>query len=228
MKAFTLPNGSGVLLHELSQADWDALRKWAQKTYIADVSSAIDGMSDAVQYALIREAVEQVTNAAFDLGLCLEILFGSPVGLARVHYQMIQNPGISFNAFFAQVFPHSLYLRTGLDAYAEGFIVLNKMCEAVYGAPIDQVFWSGDTLVKNEEAGEAEVPNEELVEQETPAESEGTPPEPPESLQDVPEQPIEDIQGEGDKDETEPVTESEPVVNEIKDGVVDEKDSEHI
>lgn len=197
MKAFTLPNGSGVLLHELSQSDWDALRKWAQKTYIADVSSAVDGMSEQLQYSLIREAVDLVTNSSFDMGLCLEILFGSPVGLARVHYQMIHSPGLSFNDFFNQVFPHSLYLRTGLEVYAKGFVVLNGMCEAVYGAPIDKVFWNNDTLVQEEEekddtpAESAQGPEESPVAEEAgdSAVNEETPSETPVELEtvDVPE-----------------------------------------
>lgn len=153
MKAFTLPDGSGVLLHELTQEDWNQLRRWAQKTYIEDVSSAVNGMSEQMQYIMIREAVDVVTNASFDMGLCLEILFGSPVGVARVHYQMIQNPNIPFESFFGMVFPHSLFMRAGIEAYTEGFIVLNQMCETVYGAPIDKVFWSSDVLEKKEESG---------------------------------------------------------------------------
>ena len=174
MKAFTLPDGSGVLLHELTQDDWNQLRRWAQKTYIEDVSSAVNSMSEQMQYILIREAVDVVTNASFDMGLCLEILFGSPVGVARVHYQMIQNPNIPFESFFGMIFPHSLFMRTGIEAYTEGFVVLNQMCETVYGAPIDKVFWSSDVLEKKEESGtetEESTPEEnETEETETVAE----------------------------------------------------------
>lgn len=174
MKAFTLPDGSGVLLHELAQSDWEQLRRWAQKTYIEDVSSAVNTMSEQMQYVLIREAVNVVTAASFDMGLCLEILFGSPVGVARVHYQMVQNPNIPFESFFGMVFPRSLFMRTGIEAYTEGFTVLNQMCETVYGAPIDKVFWSSDVLEKKEESGaetEESAPEEnETEETETVAE----------------------------------------------------------
>ena len=124
-KTFTLPNGQSVLIGKLSQKDYMEINSWVQQRYIENVTQMTRFMEPQEKQEFMLAALSHASKLAFHCGDGMEILFATPLGMAKLTYAMIRNPPMSFDEFNEMVFP-------GGWINAEGFTMIGDMTNAVY------------------------------------------------------------------------------------------------
>lgn len=124
--SFELPSGQAVLLKPLKREDYEELNKWVRKQYLENVREACIGLNPAEKQDLLEAALSHAAKLSFQHGDGREILLESAYGLARLVYQMIYKPEMSFDRFNSVLFPDGFMTVEGMDT-------LSAMLETGYG-----------------------------------------------------------------------------------------------
>lgn len=122
---FELPNGKIVVIGPLKQENFENISKWIRLRYLQNVRSVISEFSPKEQEAIISRAVKDAALMSVRTEDGLEVLYESVHGYARLCYEMIQSPTITFDDFEGIIFPDE-------SDYSKYIGVLNDMFFAVY------------------------------------------------------------------------------------------------
>ncbi|NLW48846.1 MAG: hypothetical protein GXY86_16150 [Firmicutes bacterium] len=131
---FELPNGRVVNIGPLKQANFDNISKWIRLRYMQNIRSVMSGLSSQEQELILVRAAKDAALMSVRTEEGLQVLYESVHGYARLCYEMIQNPTISFDEFDAIIFPDE-------TNYSKHAGVLNDMFFAVY----DKLFFENIT-----------------------------------------------------------------------------------
>jgi len=102
---FTLPNGTHLLLKHITQKDFEDLDVWVRQQYMKNTNQATEGMNVVEKQEFRLAALAYAATLTFQYGEGRDILYGSAWGMARLMYQMIQNPPFSFDEFKVMLYP---------------------------------------------------------------------------------------------------------------------------
>ena len=111
---FELPNGETVLIKHITSKDYDELNTWIRKQYMENCGEATQYMNIVEKQEFMLAALAHAASLTFLYGDGRDILFGSVYGMARLCYQMIQNPPFSFEKFKNMLFPEDFIEEQGV------------------------------------------------------------------------------------------------------------------
>ncbi len=137
---FTLPNGLVIQIGPLQQESFENLNKWIRRRYLQNIRSVLADFPIDEQEKLLNRAVKDAALMSVKTEEGLQVLYESINGYARLCYEMIKNPTISFEEFCKIVFPND----NEYGAYAD---VLHDMFFTVY----DKMFMDNVTQMFTEE-----------------------------------------------------------------------------
>ena len=144
-KDFTLPNGNVVKLGILKEQNFENLTKWIRQQYMRNIREAISELPKAEQDSIMFKAASEAALMSSRTEDGLKVLYESVHGYARMCYELIQNPSISFDDFDKMTFAGG--------SYVDGLESLNKMFYTVYGemfAENMELFFGDDEQMKQE------------------------------------------------------------------------------
>ena len=123
---FTLPDGTNVLVRE-------------------NVREAWLGLGEQEKMELRLAALSRAATLTFQEGEGRDILLSDIQGFARLGYQLIDNPGLTFDEYFKIIYPDGVLTEEGLKNIID-------MMNAAYGGEAELPVDLGDSV--NEETKE--------------------------------------------------------------------------
>lgn len=111
---FTLPNGTAITLKHITQKDYEELDKWVRQQYMKNVTEATRYLNVVEKQEFLLAALGKAAKLTFQWGEGRDILFGSCYGMARLMYQMVQNPPFAFDAFRDMLYPDGFITLEGI------------------------------------------------------------------------------------------------------------------
>lgn len=123
---FTLPNGTVVNLHPLTERDYNEIDAWIKHQYMENVVSACNRLPREEREQLMKVALEEAAALTFQHGQGNKILLSSTFGVSRLAYQLIRKgTTMTFDEFHSVLFPDGFLTVAGTQA-------LNNMLTSVY------------------------------------------------------------------------------------------------
>lgn len=127
---YKLPNGLVVQLGPLKQENFENLNKWIRRKYMQNIRSVLEDFPLDEQEKLLNRAVKDAALMSVKTEEGLQVLYESVHGYARLCYELIKTPPLTFAEFDSILFPDHI-------AYATNANVLSEMFFSVY----DEMFF---------------------------------------------------------------------------------------
>ena len=112
---FTLPDGTPVILKHITHKDFEELDVWVRQQFMKNAADATRYMNVVEKQEFMIAALAHAAKLTFQYGDGRDILYGSAYGMARLMYQMIQNPPMSFEQFKTMLYPEGFVTPEGTD-----------------------------------------------------------------------------------------------------------------
>ena len=96
---YTLPNGLVIQIGPLQQENFENLNKWIRRRYMQNIRSVLEDFPIDEQEKLLNRAVKDAALMSVKTEEGLQVLYESVNGYARLCYELIRNPTISFEEF---------------------------------------------------------------------------------------------------------------------------------
>ena len=148
---FTLPDGTAVLVRAYGVDDHTAVNRWIRLKYRENVREACLGLDEQEKMELRLAALSRAATLTFQEGEGRDILLSDIQGFARLGYQLIDNPGLTFDEYFKIIYPDGILTEDGLKNIID-------MMNAAYGGEAEIPVDSGDA-VKEETKEEVKEDN---------------------------------------------------------------------
>ena len=150
---FTLPDGTNVLVRAYGVEDHTAVNRWIRLKYMENVREACIGLGEQEKMELRLAALSRAATLTFQEGEGRDILLSDIQGFARLGYQLIDNPTLTFDEYFKTIYPDGILTEDGLKNIID-------MMNAAYGGEPEIPVDSGDAVKEGEETVETESGND--------------------------------------------------------------------
>ena len=111
---FTLPDGTNVLVRAYGVEDHTAVNRWIRLKYMENVREACIGLGESEKMELRLAALSRAATLTFQEGEGRDILLSDIQGFARLGYQLIDNPALTFDEYFKIIYPDGVLTEEGL------------------------------------------------------------------------------------------------------------------
>jgi len=122
---FTLPDGTPVIVKHITQKDFEELDVWVRQQFMKNATDATRYMNAVEKQEFMIAALKEAAKLTFQYGDGRDILYGSAYGMARLMYQMIQNPPMSFEQFKTTIYPDGFVTPDGLKLLGDMLSITN-------------------------------------------------------------------------------------------------------
>ena len=118
-----------------------------------NVREACIGLGESEKMELRLAALSRAATLTFQEGEGRDILLSDIQGFARLGYQLIDNPALTFDEYFKIIYPDGILTEDGLKNIID-------MMNAAYGGEPEIPVDSGDAVKEGEETVETESGND--------------------------------------------------------------------